>query len=95
MALVNSVQKSEFDTEAIHEGDLIYVEHTGWNEPRKGIVIHVSADNVTFLYHPEIANVTNRQDISAADVSSGGYVIRWTSDMAKIGSYGEDSSNDS
>ena len=95
MALVNSVQKSEFDTEAIHEGDLIYVEHTGWNEPRRGIVIHVSADKVTFLYHPEIANVTNRQEITASEASEGGYVIRWTGDMATIGSYGEESSNDS
>lgn len=90
MALVNTVQRNVFDTDQIHEGDLIYVKRKEWNEPRKGIVTHVSADSIVFLYHPSIANVTNRQDLSADEAASGGYVIRWTSDMTTTGSYGEE-----
>ena len=89
MALVTTVTRNVFDTALVKEGDLIYVEYENWKDPKRGIVIHVSSDAVTFLYHPNIANVTNRHVLSAEDVAKGGYTVRWTSDMITVNEYPE------
>lgn len=87
MALVNTVERKAFDTSLVSKGDLIYVEYENWNEPKRGIVIHVSEDKLTVLYHPGIANVTNRQELIPADVAAGGYTVRWTTDMVTVNEF--------
>ena len=87
MALVNTVERKAFDTSQVSKGDLIYVEYEGWNEPKRGIVIHATDDKITVLYHPNIANVTNRQVLFPDEVAAGGYTVRWTSDMVTVNEF--------
>ena len=87
MALVTTEQVNVFDTSLIKKGDLIYVEYENWNEPKKGMVIHVSAEKLVVLYHPNIANVTNRQELLASEVAGGGYTVRWSSDLITVSEY--------
>ena len=87
MALVKTVEKSVFDTKLVNEGDLIYVGYVKWIDPILGIVIRVSERDITILYHPKIANVTNRHVLRAEAVVEGGYTIRWTSDLVTVNEY--------
>lgn len=87
MALVNKTEKMTIDTSVIKEGDLIYVEYENWDEPKSGIVLFVSEDRVTFLYHPQIANVTNLHTLNAAEIAEGGYKIKWSTDMSTVNEY--------
>ena len=87
MALVNTVERKAFDTTLVKKGDLIYVEYENWIEPKRGFVIFVSEEKITMLYPPGIANVTNRLELSPANVAKGGYTVRWTSDMETINEF--------
>ena len=87
MALVKTVDRQAFDTLLIQKGDLIYVTYSGWDEPKRGIVLHVSEDTVVFLYHPGISNVTNRHTLKASEVASGEYSIRWSTDLETVYQY--------
>lgn len=90
MQLIKDTTQKQFDTSAVAKGDLIYAEDraTGCSWP--GIVLYVSPERITVLYLPGIANVTNRKDLFATDVAAGDYVIRVSSDMSKVESYGDE-----
>lgn len=87
MELMKVVENTVFDVSQIKPGDLILVESEYWNKPRSGIVMYVSPEKIIYIYHPDISNVTNRQVLTATDVKSGMYTVRWSSDLVTVQEY--------
>lgn len=87
MALITTASETQFDTSQIEKGNLIYVEHDLWNDPKSGIVMYASTDKLVFLYHPGIANVTNRHTLTAGELTAGEWLVRWSADMSTINEY--------
>lgn len=87
MGLLKNEEKAVFDTEAIHEGDLLLVTCEGWAAPRSGIVLRVSEHRLTYLHHPGISNVGIQLELFAADIAAGGYTLRWSSDLNDVYRY--------
>ena len=87
MALMKVVENTVFDISMIKPGDLILVESEYWHKQRSGIVMYVSPEKIIFIYHPDISNVTNRQVLTATDMKSGMYTVRWSSDLVTVNEY--------
>lgn len=87
--LVNTISRAEFDTSLIKEGDLICVDCNLWEAAKRGIVIQAAPERIVFVYHPEIANVVNRQIILANEVCDPAYEyrIRWSRDLKSTEKY--------
>lgn len=87
MGLLISENGKVFDTEAIKKGFLISAKHSSWSEWKNGIISSVTAEELRVFYCPGIANVTRFFFISASEVETGQWELRWSENMQSIEEY--------
>lgn len=88
MPLITDSAGKVFDTTKVHKRDLIRAQHSTWDQPRNGIITAVSEDKLTVLFMPGIGNVTSYYTIGAAEVHTGNWIVRWTTDLETIDTEG-------
>ena len=88
MSLIIEKPTTAFDMSQIKRGDLLWGKHYTWNEGKAGFVTSAAEDQLIVQYYPGIGNVTNHFMIPVAEVVSGQWEIRWSTDMSEVFEYG-------
>lgn len=94
MSLIIQKTSAVIDLEKIHSGDLVYVNKSGWQEARKGIIIGVSEEKVMIQFKLGEGGATSHSTITAEELNSGTMEFRWSSDLLEIHSLEEDGEAD-
>ncbi len=87
MGLIVDAVSKVFDAAQIEKGYLVYAKHRTWNEGKAGFVTAITDKQITVQYHPGIANVTNHFFLSADEVASGEWEVRWSKDMSVVNEF--------
>ena len=88
MSLIIEKPTTAFDMSQIKRGDLLWGKHYTWNKGKAGFVTSAAEDQLIVQYYPGIGNVTNHFMIPVAEVVSGQWEIRWSTDMSEVFEYG-------
>lgn len=99
MDLLVTAERTCFNTQEIHERDLIRARYHTWDEARNGIVIGVGEQTLTVIFMPKIHRSTTYFVIRAGEVADGKWELTYTEDFTHIGkvemTYGDSGSSDS
>lgn len=87
--LIKTASVSQFDTEEIKRGTLVWAKKDGWDEAETGFVSEATADVVTVQFPAKVSSVVNHFFIKIADAVAGKWSVRYTNDMETILSYPE------
>lgn len=87
MGLLKESPSMVFDLDTIGKGFLVSAKHNCWTEAKVGIVSAVKPEELTVIFLPGIANVTNFFLVPAVEVAEGLWQLRWSKDLTQTESY--------
>ena len=90
MAIIETRDSPEFNSEEIHERDLVRAKHYTWPEARNGLVAAVGKGALTVIFMPAIHRATCYFTVKAQDIADGQWEMSYTTDMENIRRVGGD-----